>query len=262
VAPGCSVRHDEPVTESDPSDGLRRLENLITSDLHTRIDPVDRAAVIGWGLFFHVDLQVRAILTLHQTDACAAASPSRRSALEHAITLRWCVDQGDRIGDIYNRKLRGDQIQLAKALKADGTANRYKDAYEVMVQTVKTVKETISADPNEGLAKIEHLMKGYGLTKERTFYQVDSRFAHPTLTGAQLFFEEDGEAFRVTQTPLREELVACHLYCLWIFHIAMLAFNEVLAGKPWTTELEQVAKEYGFTMTLPQWQGPGDLHAQ
>lgn len=27
-------------------------------------------------------------------------------------------------------------------------------------------------------------------------------------------------------------------------------------------ELEPVAKDYGFAMTLPQWQGPGDLHAQ
>ena len=250
------------MNEPSPGEALIRLENLIASDLHTYIDSMNRAAVIGWGLFFNVAHQVRAILTLHQAGACGAASPNRRSALEYAITLRWCVDQGDRVGDIYNRKLGNDQIQLAKALKADGTKDRYKDAYDVMAQTVKTVKETIPPDPNERLAKIEHLMKGYGLTKEWSFYQVDSRFAHPTLTGAQMFFKTDGEDFHVSQVPLHEEMVACQLYCLWIFHTAMLAFNEVLTGKPWTTELEQVAKEYGFTTTLPQWQGPGDLHAQ
>ncbi|WP_406462622.1 DUF5677 domain-containing protein [Streptomyces sp. NBC_01622] len=216
------------MTEPDPGAGLIRLENLITSDLHAHIDPMNRAAVIGWGLFFNVAHQVRAVLTLHQAGACGAASPNRRSALEYAITLRWCIDQGDRIGDIYNRKLRGDQIQLANALKADGTKDRYKDAYEVMVQTVKTVKETIPPDPNERLAKIEHLMKGYGLTKEWSFYTVDSRFTHPTLTGAQMFFKTEGEAFHVSQAPIHEEIVPCQLYCLWIFHIAMLAFNEVL----------------------------------
>lgn len=250
------------MTEPDPGEALICLENLISGDLYKHIDPTNRAAVIGWGLFFNVAHQVRAILTLHQAGACGAASPNRRSALEYAITLRWCVDQGDRIGDIYSRKLGNDQIQLAKALKADGTKDRYKDAYEVMVQTVKTVKETIAADPNERLAKIEHLMQGYGLTKERTFYQVDSWFAHPTLTGAQMFFKDDGENFHVNQMPIHEELVACQLFCLWIFHIAMLAFNEVLTGKPWTTELEQVAREYGFASSLPQWREPGGPSAQ
>ncbi|MCZ4081969.1 helix-turn-helix domain-containing protein, partial [Streptomyces antarcticus] len=83
--------------------------------------------MIGWGLFFTVAHQIRAVLTLHQAGACGAASPNRRSALEHAITLRWCVDQGDRIGDIYNRKLGNDQIQLANALRVDGTKDRYKE---------------------------------------------------------------------------------------------------------------------------------------
>ncbi|MEU6898801.1 DUF5677 domain-containing protein [Streptomyces virginiae] len=247
------------MADADPSDGLLRLENLITNDLHTRIDPTNRASMIGWGLFFTVAHQVRAVLGLHTAGACRAAAPNRRSALEHAITLRWCVDQGDRMGDIYNRKLHNDQIQLAKALRADGTADRYKDAYQVMADTVKTVKESIAPDPNERLAKIEHLMQGYGLDRERTFYQVDSRFVHPTLTGAQMFFKDDGEAFHVSQMPIHEEIVACHLYSLWILHAAMLAFNEVLIGKPWTAELEKIAKDFGFMTMLPQWQEPEDL---
>nr|BFD81462.1 hypothetical protein StreXyl84_08630 [Streptomyces sp. Xyl84] len=251
------------MTEPDARDGLLRLENVISSDLHRHIDPMNRAAVIGWGLFFNVAHQVRAILTLHTAGACGAASPNRRSALEYAVTLRWCADQGDRIGDIYNRKLRGDQIQLAKALKADGMKDRYKDAYKVMAETVEVVNKTIPADPNERLAKIETLIKGYGLTNVWSFYTVESRFTHPTLTGAQMFFRDTGEgSFEVSQKPIHEEMVQCPLYCLWIFHFAMLAFNEVLRDKPWTTELEQVAKEYGFTTVLPQWQGPGDLRAQ
>ncbi|MEU8988368.1 hypothetical protein AB0C98_18270 [Streptomyces sp. NPDC048558] len=78
----------------------------------------------------------------------------------------------------------------------------------------------------------------------------------------QMFFKNDGEAIHVSQAPIHEEIVACQPYCLRILHIAMLAFNEVLTGKPWTAKLEQIAKEYGFATMLPQWQGPGDLHAQ
>jgi uncharacterized protein YlaN (UPF0358 family) len=250
------------MTEPNPGESLLRLENLITADLHEHIDPTNRAAVIGWGLFFHVSHQVCAVLTLHKAGVCTAASPNRRSALEYAITLRWCVDQGDRIGDIYNRKLRGDQIQLAKALKADGTKDRYKSAYEIMVETVKTVNETIKADPNEKLVKIDNLIKGYKLTKEWSFYTVESRFTHPTPTGVQMFFKTEGDAFHVSQAPIHEELVDCQMYCLWILHAAMLALNEVLTGKPWTSELEKIAKEYGFITTLPEWQGPEDLHAK
>ncbi|MFC9888596.1 DUF5677 domain-containing protein [Streptomyces pilosus] len=250
------------MAEPNPRDGLTRLDNLITDNLHEYIDPIDRSSVIGWGLFFNVAHQVRAVLTLHQAGACGAASPNRRSALEYAITLRWCVDQGDRIGDIYNRKLRGDQIQLAKALKADGTKDRYRDAYEIMAQTVRTVSDTIAADPNEKLVKIDNLVKGYGLTREWSLYTVESRFTHPTPTGVQMFFKNDGEAIHVSQAPIHEEIVECRLYCLWILHIAMLAFNEVLTSKPWTPELERIANEYGFATALPQWQGPGDLRAQ
>ncbi|UXY31246.1 hypothetical protein [Streptomyces sp. HUAS TT20] len=131
-----------------------------------------------------------------------------------------------------------------------------------MVQTVKTVNETIAADPNEKLIKIDNLIKGYKLTKEWSFYTAESRFTHPTPTGVQMFFKDDSEALHVSQMPIHEEIVPCQLYCLWILHAAMLAFNEVLTGKPWKTELEKVAEEYGFMTTLPQWQGAEDLHAQ
>ncbi|MFJ6723501.1 hypothetical protein ACIQPQ_01145 [Streptomyces sp. NPDC091281] len=44
--------------------------------------------------------------------------------------------------------------------------------------------------------------------------------------------------------------------------MAMLAFNEALTGKPWTTELEETAKKYGLATRLPGWKGLGDLRAQ
>ncbi|WP_405789531.1 hypothetical protein [Streptomyces sp. NBC_01367] len=81
------------MAEADPSDCLSRLENLITDNLHTRIDPANHASMIGWGPSFNVAHQIRAVLTLHHAGACVAASLNRRSALTYAITLRWCVDQ-------------------------------------------------------------------------------------------------------------------------------------------------------------------------
>ena len=73
-----------------------------------------------------------------------------------------------------------------------------------------------------------------------------------------MFFQEDGDAFRVSQMPLHQEMVPCHAFCLWILHTAALYFNELLTGKPWTVELQQIAEQYGFPTTLPEWQGEGD----
>ncbi|MEV6804079.1 hypothetical protein [Streptomyces sp. NPDC051132] len=93
------------MTEPDPGEGLIRLENLISEDLHERITPINRTTLIGWGVFFTVAHQIRAVLVLHRTGACGAVSPNRHSTQEHTVTLRWRVDHGDRIGDIYNRML-------------------------------------------------------------------------------------------------------------------------------------------------------------
>ncbi|MFI0188652.1 hypothetical protein ACH4PW_13975 [Streptomyces sp. NPDC017082] len=197
------------MTEPDCGEGLIRLEKLISEGLHERITPTNRARLIGWGFFFGPPDPSGARAASNRRQR--GGEPDRRRSLEHSVTLRWCVDQGDRIGDIHNRKLGMDQIQLAKAVRADGTADRYADAYQVLAATAKTVKESISPDPNERLAKIEHLMTGYGLTKEWSFYTAESRFTQPTLTGTQMFFQDDGEAFRVSQKPIDEELVAFEL---------------------------------------------------
>lgn len=235
------------------SAGLTRLEDLIEPGLYLRVDGTNRAAVVGWGLFFAVAHQVRSVLELHRVDACGSGAPNRRSAFEHAVTLRWCADQGDKIGDIYNRKLRGDQIQLANALRAEGSLYRSTDAYQRMVETVKIVEEAIPAEPGERLAKIEHLLDGYGMRSEKTYYHLESRFVHPTLTGAQMFFQDNDEAIVLSQVPIHKEVVPCQLFALSVLHGAMLAFNELLAGRPWTATLEEIAQEFGLTAKLPTW---------
>ncbi|MFV2096190.1 hypothetical protein ACFHW1_11970 [Micromonospora sp. LOL_014] len=237
--------------EPDVAAGLMRLEDLIEPDLHLRVDGTNRATIVGWGLFFAVVHQVRSVLELHRLDACGSGAPNRRSAFEHAVTLRWCADQGDKIGDIFNRKLRGDQIQLANALRAEGSPHRSTDAYQRMVQTVKIVEESIPAEPGERLAKIEHLLDGYGMLSEKTYYQLESRFVHPTLTGAQMFFQDNGEAIVLSQIAIHKELVPCHLFALSVLHGAMLAFNQLLADRPWTADLEKIAQDFGLTSKMP-----------
>lgn len=226
---------------------------MIDADLYKRIDATNRATIIGWGLFFTAADQVRAVQSLHRSGACSAAAPNRRSALEHVITLRWCVDQGDRIADIYNRKLRGDQIQLAKTLKAEGSAWYSSEGYETLLETVRTVEESVPADPNERLAKIDNLLDGYGLLKEKAYYQVESRFVHPTPTGIQMFFSDTGDVITLSQISRYTELVACDLFCLVMLYTAMSAFNEVLAGRPWSDGLRSVAMEHDLPSELPRW---------
>jgi len=98
------------MSEPEPSDGLARLEELISPDLHLNIDAASRASSVGWGLLFAVLHHVEAILYLHRQGCCFAAAPNRRTAVEYAVCLVWLADQTDQVVDVLNRGLRQDQI--------------------------------------------------------------------------------------------------------------------------------------------------------
>jgi len=97
----------ETATPPDPADGLTRLEELISPDLHKHMDVTSRSTEVGWGLFFAVLHQVEATLHLHQHRCCFAAAPNRRTAVEYAVFLVWLADERDKVVDVLNRSLRG-----------------------------------------------------------------------------------------------------------------------------------------------------------
>jgi hypothetical protein len=233
----------------EPSEGLTRLEELISPDLHLNIDAASRASSVGWGLLFTVLHQVEAILYLHRQGCCFAAAPNRRTAVEYAVWLVWLADQTDQVVDVLNRGLRQDQIQLANRLRDAGLTERVPpDAYQILVDTVGTA---LPPEPDERLLKIGQLLDEYGYGALKAYYKVESRFVHPSLTAIREFTHDSNEGLLFRQRPLHEELVPCQQFCLMVLFDAMLAFNTLLVGSPWTDVLMEVAADHNLPTHLP-----------
>jgi hypothetical protein len=233
----------------EPSDGLTRLEELISPDLHLNLDGASRAPRVGWGLLFTVLHQVEAILYLHRQGCCFAAAPNRRTAVEYAVCLVWLADQTDQVVDILNRGLQQDQIQLANRLRDARLTERFpRDAYQVLVDTVGT---ELSPERDERLLHVGPLLDEYGYDALKAYYKVESRFVHPSLTAIQEFAHDGEEGLIFRQRPLHEELVPCQQFCLMVLFDAMLAFNTLLVGSPWTDMLMEVAADHGLPTHLP-----------
>jgi hypothetical protein len=257
----CEVRlvgYCEAMSTPEPADGLTRLEELISPDLHRNIDVASRAATVGWGLLFTVLHQVEAVLYLHRQGCCFAAAPNRRTAVEYAVCLVWLADQGDQVVDVLNRGLRNDQIQLANRLRAASLTERLPpDGYQILKDTVAT---KLKPEPDETLLHVSDLLDEYGYRALKAYYKLESRFVHVSLTAVQAFAREIEEQERLLlgQRPLYEELVPCQEFCLMVLFDAMLAFNKLLVGSPWTDVLTKIAADHDLPTQLPVRKGRQD----
>jgi hypothetical protein len=74
---------------------------------------------------------------------------------------------------------------------------------------------------------------------------------HPSLTAIQEFAHDGEEGLIFRQRPLHEELVPCQQFCLMVLFDAMLAFNTLLVGSPWTDVLMEVAADHGCQRICP-----------
>lgn len=236
------------VTAPEPEDGLLQLDELITHDLHESIDSTNRSAIVGWGMVFMVLHQARAILHLHRHGFCFAASPNRRTAIEYAVHLVWLADEREKAVDVLNRGLQGDQIQFAKRIEEAGLRERIpQEAYQVLLDTLAV---GLPPEPDERLLKFQHLLDEYGYSELKVVYMAEARLGHVSLTGAQVFSRSTEEGLILSQHPLLEP-VACERLCLIVLFDAMLAFNTLLVGNPWTEALRRIAANHGLTPALP-----------
>jgi len=99
--------------------------------------------------------------------------------------------------------------------------------------------------------KVDRLLDAYGYSDLQAYYQVESRFCHVSLTAVQSFARRDGQGPHLAQRSTYEELVPCCVFCLTVLFKAMLAFNQLLTGRPWAQALAQVAADHGLSTSLP-----------
>ncbi len=108
----------------------------------------------------------------------------------------------------------------------------------------------LSPHPDERLSAFRHLLKEYGFEKMIPIYNVISGVSHLSLEGAQVFFQDRDGAIRLSQQPLHGEVAPCEVICLGMQLDTMLAYNELLAFRPWTADLAAIAKDHELPANL------------
>jgi hypothetical protein len=236
------------MTTADPATGLERLNALITPDLWKRVDSMNRAAVVGWGTMLNVAHLVRGIRTLHAAGQCHAALPLLRSVMEYTLGTIWLADAGGEAVDVLNRRLQGSHGKLRADLgDIDLDAAFPADA----VQAFRGVLAAqLPPHPDERLSAFRHLLTEYGFEKNIPVYNVLSGITHLSLEGAQVFFQDRDGEIRLWQQPLHGEVAPCEVLCLGMQFDTMLAYNELLASRPWTADLAAIAKDHELSVIL------------
>jgi hypothetical protein len=238
------------MTLPDAGDGLARLDELITPDLHGHVNPASPAAIVGWGLFFNCLHQVEAILRLHTDGHCFAAAPNRRCAFEYALYLVWLADEGDHAVDVLNRGFQREQLRLANHLRSADLVHQHPpEAFQVLLDTLAT---ELAPESDERLLSVAHLLDDYGLANLKPYYQAESRFTHVSLTAIRQFARDgDDDALCLGQRPFDGELMPCQDFCLPVLFDAMLAFDSTLVGHPWQDALRQIGADHSLPVVLP-----------
>jgi hypothetical protein len=237
------------MTMAGPGAGIDRLNALITPDLWREVDGMNRAAVVGWGTMFHVVHLVRAIRTLHSAGQCHATVPLLRSVMEYALGTMWLADAGEDAVDVLNRRLQGSKRKLRADLELDSLS-----LADFPAEAVRTFQDTLTAQlpphPDERLSAFRHLLQEYGFEKMIPVYDVISGHTHLSLDGAQEFFHDGDAALSLSQQPRHNELMPCEDICLGMQFDTMLAYNELLAGRPWTADLAAIAMDHELPVNL------------
>jgi hypothetical protein len=81
-------------------------------------------------------------------------------------------------------------------------------------------------------------------------YNVISGITHLSLEGAQAFFQDRDGAIHLSQQPFKGEVAPCEVLCLGMQFDTMLAYNELLAFRPWTADLAAIAKDHELPVNL------------
>ena len=165
------------------------------------------------------------------------SSPLVRSMMEHAIGLFWLIDKR---GDAFQTLVRVRSEQMSRLQRAQ--ENGWFVADESMLQAAidqETDQTGISGD---------HLRSVFAQAMEYdlgSFYQgwlVETWTSHPSYASARAYYvqgdDEEAPAIELLHTPMggHREVAAAVASAL---HLALYAYNKVLAGQPLTDALEE-----------------------
>jgi hypothetical protein len=230
--------------------GLHTLAELLKQDVghYVPAEAERRSFVIGWGLVAALHRQARAVVLLHRHGLGHEAAPNRRLMIEYMAQLQWLARDGEDAADSMNKAFQYTHGRLRKAVDEGGVFT-----YDHEVAAAADVVEAAVVPPNAAneFAATGKLLGrlGNGLPEVWTS---ETQLSHSGIVAARAFFDDSSDEAvhlfdspRYGAAPNPNELSPFMAFMLLYFGVE--AFNDLMPARPWTPELQRLARETGLT---------------
>ncbi|MEV7366169.1 DUF5677 domain-containing protein [Streptomyces sp. NPDC091299] len=224
--------------------GLEALARLV-EDSSGALQPAGEDArpfFVAWGMLANVHRQAAAVVLLHRQGFGHETAPNRRSMLEHAAQVWWLAEDGPDAVDSMNHALQYKQRKLREATDSAGIT------YDTTIVDAAVVLPRSRAQTYNNMG---HLLQRIGAPLH-AIYAGESLLSHATLTSAERFYAGvDAETVHLLSEPQYPQHAPspdgrAPYIALVLTWFAMSCFNQLLAGQPWSAELQLVARETGI----------------
>ncbi|MBQ0847457.1 hypothetical protein J8N05_04345 [Streptomyces sp. BH-SS-21] len=229
--------------------GLEALTELLESGVATFAPASEdqRPFLVGWGLLAALHGQASAVVLLHRKGFGHEAAPNRRLMIEYMAQLQWLARDGEEAVDSLNKAFQHTQEKLRKAIDQGNTFSY--DA-EVAASADAVAAAVITPNTANQYANTSKLLNSLATKGLLEVWLSETQLSHSGLTTAQAFRDDSSEVVRLLARPEygkasdpseRSPLMACLL-----LHLGMQAFNDLMAGQPWTADLDRIGREAGL----------------
>ncbi|GCD99763.1 hypothetical protein [Embleya hyalina] len=235
--------------------GLESLGILLDRDVTRHVpDNGLRVFLVGWGFLAESYRQATAVVVLHRRELGHHASPNVRLLIEAVAQLWRLAEDGDAAVDSLNNAFRFKHGKLSTAVDPSVFGPTAETVAEMDAARAKVASATVPAQPGDVYTNVAQLLDRMDPTGgSKAIWLATTQLAHPTITLARCFFTDGpGEPVRLYTTPHYEgKLDITEFLPFQVFNLVFLAtgaFDKIMAGSPWGSELARIGHEAG----LPQ----------
>lgn len=246
---GCSVDLSPEQRNERATQGLQGLTELLKQDVgqYAPAESEHRPFVIGWGLVAALHRQACAVVLLHRHGLGHEAAPNRRLMIEYMAQLQWLARDGEDAADSMNKAFQYTHGRLRKAVDAGDVFTYDREVAAVADAVAAAVVPSNSANEFAATGKLLGRL-GNGLLE---IWTSETQLSHSGIAAARAFFDDSSdEAVRLYDSPRYgkapnpNELSPFVAFMLLYF--GMEAFNDLMPDKPWTPQLERIARQTGL----------------
>ncbi|MFE4601113.1 hypothetical protein ACFRKE_09665 [Kitasatospora indigofera] len=230
--------------------GLEALTKLLESGGSADFAPPPenrRSFLVGWGLLASLHRQACAVVLLHSKGLGHEAAPNRRYMIETMAQLQWLALDGEEAVDAMNSGFQYSHGGLRKAVDASG----FEYDAEVAASADSVRDADLPGNSKNNFLKVRPLLDRLDKNLVPVWLS-ETQFSHPTLTGVRAYFDDSAEdavvlfaepSFGTSPDPAAKSPYVAFM----LLYLGMEAFNALMVGSPWKTELDRIAAEGGLT---------------